>query len=209
MKIGIIGATGKAGSLIASEAVERGYRVTAIVRHPDKLKLKVPVVEKDLFALRTADLTDFDVIVDAFNAPAGQEEQQQTSLQHLVELLHGTKVRLLVVGGAGSLFVDDAQTTRLYETPDFKAEWKPTAVNMGKALLKLQQVTDVQWSYLSPSAIFLPNGPRTDHYTLGQDNLLTNAAGKSEVSYADFAAALVDEIAKPQHVQQRFTVVSQ
>ncbi|MFC6171165.1 NAD(P)-dependent oxidoreductase [Loigolactobacillus jiayinensis] len=208
MKIGVIGATGKAGSLIAGEALQRGHRVTAIVRHPDKLQLKVPVVAKDLFALNTADLRNFDVVVDAFNAPAGQEELHKTSLQHLVDILRGTTARLLVVGGAGSLYVDAAQTTRLYETPEFKDEWKPTSVNMGEALQQLQKVTDVQWTYLSPAAVFLPDGPRTGNYQLGHDQLLTNAAGKSEVSYADFASALVDEMEKPQHVQQRFTVCS-
>ncbi|RRG05931.1 MAG: NAD(P)-dependent oxidoreductase [Lactobacillus sp.] len=208
MKIGVIGATGKEGTLIAQEAVQRGHQVTAIVRHPEKLQLKIPVLAKDLFALITSDLTDFDVIVDAFNAPAGQEEQHQTSLQHLVDILHGTPVRLLVVGGAGSLFVDDAQTMRLYETPDFKDEWKPTSVNMGKALINLQKVTDVQWTYLSPAAAFLADAPRTGSYQVGQERLLTNAAGKSEISYADFALAMVDEIEKPQHIQQHFTVCS-
>ncbi|MFD1317074.1 NAD(P)-dependent oxidoreductase [Loigolactobacillus zhaoyuanensis] len=208
MKIGVIGATGKAGSLITSEALQRGHQVTAIVRHPEKLKLKLPVLAKDLFALRTADLTDFDVVVDAFRAPTGQEEQHQTSLQHLVDILHGTAVRLLVVGGAGSLYVDDAQTMRLYETPAFKDEWKPTSVNMGEALIKLQQVTDVQWTYLSPAAAFLADAPRTGSYQVGGERLLTNAAGKSEISFADFAIAMVDEIEKPQHIQQRFTVAS-
>ncbi len=208
MKIGIIGATGQAGSLIAEEAVQRGHQVTAIVRHPEKLRLKLPVLAKDLFALTTADLTDFDVIVDAFRPANAHEDQHQTSLQHLVDILHSTAVRLLVVGGAGSLFVDDAQTTRLYETPNFKDEWKPTSVNMGKALINLQKVTDVQWTYLSPSAAFLADAPRTGSYDIGQDRLLTNLAGKSEISYADFAIALVDEIEKPQHKQQRFTVVS-
>lgn len=137
MNIAIIGAGGKAGSLIAQEALARGHHVTAIVRRAASVaNLSVNVLEKSLFDLTTEDLASFDAVIDAFNAPAGHEVQHQTSLAHLADLLaNQPKTRLLVVGGAGSLYLDDALTLRVVDTPDFPDAYKPTASNMGKPSL--------------------------------------------------------------------------
>ena len=114
MKIGIIGATGKAGSLIVKEASERGHEVTAIVRNAAKLSAeKVAVLEKDVFDLQSKDLQQFDVVVNAFGAPAGQEHLHVDAGKVLIEAAKGASdTRVIVVGGAGSLFVDEAQTIR-------------------------------------------------------------------------------------------------
>ena len=212
MKIGIIGATGKSGSKISAEALIRGHEVIPLVRNASKLTESKDsrYIEKDLYDLDFDDIKELDVVVDAFNAPLGKEELHQTSLAHIVSLLQGhDKPRLIVVGGAGSLYVDDTNTTRLMDTATFPEEAKPTALNMAKAFDLLSQTEEINWTYLSPSAFFNPEGKRTGNYQLGQDILLTNSEGESEVSYADFALALVDEIENQEFSNQRITVCSE
>lgn len=208
MKIAIIGATGKAGNEITKEAIRRGHDVTGFVRNKAKLSTEIKAVEKDIFALTTSDLENFDAVVDAFNAAPGEENLHQTSLKHLSTILKGTKTRLIVVGGAGSLYVDPEETIRVMDTPDFPAAFLPTATNMGAAFDALQKETNLNWTYISPAAFFNPDGARTEEYKTAQNVLTTNAAGNSEISYADYAIAFVDEIEKAQHLNQRFSVVS-
>lgn len=212
MKIGIIGATGKAGSKITAESLIRGHEVIPLIRNASKLTDNQDsyYIEKDLYELTYEDIKNLDVVVDAFNAPIGKEELHQSSLSYLVSLVQGHATpRLIIVGGAGSLYVDDAMTTRLMDTPDFPEEAKPTAVNMRKAFEQLKLTEDITWTYLSPSAFFDPEGKRTGKYQVGQDQLLTNSKGESEISYADFALALVDEIENQQFINQRITVCSE
>jgi len=212
MKIGIIGATGKSGSKISAEALIRGHEVIPLVRNASKLTESKDsrYIEKDLYDLDFDDIKELDVVVDAFNAPQGKEELHQTSLAHIVSLIQGHDApRLIVVGGAGSLYIDDTNTTRLMDTATFPEEAKPTALNMAKAFELLSQTEDINWTYLSPSAFFNPEGKRTGNYQLGQDTLLTNSEGESEISYADFALALVDEIENQQFINQRITVCSE
>jgi len=210
MKIAIIGAAGKAGSRILKEAVDRGHEVTAIVRHAAKLEqAPAAVLEKDVFALTSEDLNRFDVVVNAFGAAPGQEHLHVEAGNVLIEALKDApNTRLFVVGGAGSLFVDEAQTTRVFDTPDFPKEYLATAQNQGKNLDILQKTDSIKWTFLSPSAFFAL-GKRTGSYTKGKNNLLVNAAGQSYVSYEDYAVAVVDEIENPQHINERFTVASE
>lgn len=208
MKIGIIGATGKQGHTTLKEAISRGLDVTAIIRNKHKLTEEVPYIEKDLFDLTTTDLAPFDVIVDAFNAPLGQEILHQTSLDHLITILANTKSKLIVVGGASSLFIDSKKTMVLGDTPGFPESAKPTAKSMRNALTDLRKVTNFDWAYLSPAAFFNPNGHKTGHYQIAGDILTKNEKGESEISYTDYAIALVDEIESNSHHQERFSVVS-
>ena len=211
MKIAVIGANGKAGSLIVKEALSRGHEVTAIVR--DTTKATEPgakVLAKDLFALTYDDVKDNEVIIDAFGAWTPETlEQHQTSLKYLADLLAGKPNRLLVVGGAGSLYVDPAHTMRVMDTPEFPDSFKPLATNMGAAFDALRSRTDVKWTYLSPSANFVADGPRTGSYTAGGEELLVNSKGDSQISYADYAIAMVDEAESAKHVGRRFTVVAE
>jgi uncharacterized protein len=210
MKIAIVGASGKAGSLILKEAVSRGHDVTAIVRNASKLQDKnVAVIEKDVFNLKGDDLTAFDVFVNAFGAPLGEEQAHVDAGHALIEALKGTKTRLLVVGGAGSLFVDENKTLRLIDTPEFPDFVKPTANGQGRNLQELQNTNDLIWTFISPSAVFNAEGKRTGSYQSGKDHLLVNSTGESYISYADFAIALVDEVEKPKHLNERFTVVGE
>jgi hypothetical protein len=209
MKIAIIGATGRSGSLILQEALNRGHEVTAIVRDRSRLQNKeVPAVEKDIMRLSADDLKPFDAVVCAFRAPAGQEEQYVEAGKVLIEALKGApNTKLFVVGGAGSLFADEARTTRLMDTPEFPKMVYPTAFNMGEQLKLLQQAEGITWTFLSPAQIFDPNGPRTGKYRTGKDVVLYNEEGKSYISYADYAIAVLDELENPRHVNERYTVV--
>jgi hypothetical protein len=211
MKIAIIGASGKAGSLILMEAIERGHEVTAIVRNGAKVQNQdIDVLEKDIFDLEAEDVKEFDVIVNAFGAVPGQEHLHVDAGKVLIDAMKGaSQTRLLVVGGAGSLFVDEAKTTRVLNTPDFPKEYFATASNQGKNLEDLQNANGIQWTFISPAAFFNPEGKRTGSYQTGKDNLIMNKAGQSYVSYADYAIAVLDEIENPQHKNERFTIVSE
>ncbi|WP_019911588.1 NAD(P)-dependent oxidoreductase [Paenibacillus sp. HW567] len=210
MKIAVIGASGKAGSEITKEALDRGHEVTVIVRDAAKVAgSKAAVVEKDIFALTAGDLKGFDVVVNAFGAPFGQEHLHVDAGNVLIEALKDAPgTRLIVVGGAGSLYVDEAKTVRVVDTPGFPDFVKPTALNQGKNLEILKGTKDLKWTFVSPSANFAV-GARTGAYETGKDHLLSNSKGESYVSYADYAIAIVDEIEQPQHIGERFTVVSE
>jgi len=210
MKIGIIGATGKAGSLILKEAVDRGHEVTAIVRNAAKIQNPdIKVLEKGIFDLKSEDLKEFDVVVNAFNAAPGQEEKHIEAGKVLINALKNLpQTRLVVVGGAGSLYTDASKTVRVLETPDFPAAYFPTASNMAKNLEDLQ-ASGINWTYISPSAFFDPQGKRSGSYQKGEDQLLVNSKGESYISYPDYAIAMVDEIENPTHMNKRFTVVGE
>ncbi|SFB56466.1 hypothetical protein SAMN05216312_113186 [Cohnella sp. OV330] len=211
MKIGIIGASGKAGEAIATEAAARGHAVTAIVRTASKVADKGwPVLKKDIFDLQASDLQAFDVIVNAFGAPLDQAHLHAEAGRALIAALRGaSNARLIVVGGAGSLFVDEAKTLRVVDTPDFPEMFKATASSQAQNLQELQAATGIRWTFVSPSAFFDPAGKRTGAYRKGRDQLLVNAKGDSYVSYADYAIAIVDEIEQPAHEGERFTVVGE
>lgn len=209
MKVAVVCANGKAGKLIVQEAVERGLDVTAIVRGENKTVAKKALV-KDLFDLTAQDLAEFDVVVDAFGAWTPETlPQHSTSLKHLCDLLSGTKIRLLVVGGAGSLYVNAEHTAQVMDGADFPEMFKPLASNMGKALDELRARTDVQWTYISPAGDFQADGARTGAYLLGGEELMLNSKGQSVISYADYAIAMVDEVVKGNHLQQRISVVAE
>ncbi len=210
MKIGIIGASGKVGSLVLKEAVSRGHEVTAIVRDQSKVKdTNISVVEKNILDLTQNDVAQFEVVVNAFGAPLGEEQAHVDAGHALIEALKGTSTKGIIVGGAGSLYVDENKTIQLIDTPEFPDIVKPTAKGQGRNLQELQNTTDITWTFISPSAVFDAEGKRTGTYKSGKDNLLVNSKGESYISYADYAIAVVDEIENPQHINERFTVVGE
>lgn len=207
MKIAVVCANGKAGKLIVKEAVDRGLDVTAVVREENQTAAQ-KVITKDLFALTKADLEGFDVVIDAFGAwTADTLSQHSTSLEHLCDALSGANTRLLIVGGAGSLYVNPEHTACVADGPDFPGAFKPLAAAMAKALAELRTRSDVRWTYLSPAADFQAEGERTGKYLLGGEELTFNRRGESVISYADYAIAMVDEAQKDSHIQQRISVV--
>lgn len=207
MKAAVVCANGKAGKLIVKEAVERGLDVTAVVRGENQTVAK-NVIHKDLFDLTTADLESFDVVVDAFGAWVEETlPQHSTSLKHLCDILSGKETRLLVVGGAGSLYVNPEHTAQVMDGPDFPDVFKPLAAAQGKALEELRLRNDVKWTFVSPAGDFQAEGERTGEYILAGEELTLNDKGESIISYADYAIAMVDEITKGNHIQERISVV--
>ena len=209
MKLAVIGANGKAGKLIVKEAVNRGLDVTAVVRG-DNTTVAQEVLKKDLFDLTAADLKGFDVVIDAFGAWTEETlPQHSTSLKHLCDILSGTDTRLIVVGGAGSLYVNPEHTVCVADGPDFPDVFKPLAAAMAKALGELRARKDVKWTYLSPAGDFRADGARTGKYILGGEELTLNSKGESMISYADYAIAMVDEAVNGGNIQKRISVVSE
>lgn len=207
MKLAVVCANGKAGMNITNEAVARGLDVTAIARSENKTKAE-NFVQKDLMDLTKEDLVDFDVVIDAYGAwtPEGLAAHS-TTLAHLCDLLAGTDTRLLVVGGAGSLFVNPEHTMALSDTPDFPDDYQPVAQAQAKALAELRERSDVKWTFVSPAADFRPDEPRTGEYILGGEELTLNDRNESIIGYADYAVAMVDEATEGNHIQERISVV--
>ena len=200
MKIALVGATGNAGSRILAELSRRGHAVTAIARHPEKIpELKGVTPRKadagDVAGLAAA-LKGHDVAISSVHFTASDPRK-------LIEAVRAAGVgRYLVVGGAGSLEV--APGVKLIETPEFPAIYKAEAAAGGAFLELLRQETSLDWTFLSPSALFVP-GERTGKFRLGGDQLLVSEKGSS-ISFEDYAVAMADEIEKPAHSRQRFTV---
>ncbi len=193
MKIAVVAANGKAGKLIVKEAVSRGHDVTAVVRGENRTAADKAIV-KDLYDLTAQDLAGFDVVIDAFGAWTPETlPQHSTSLAHLCDALSGSQTRLLVVGGAGSLYLDGSHTAQVKDAPDFPDAFKPVASAQGKALEELRGRDDVRWTYVSPAGDFQADGERTGRYLLGGEELTLNERGESVISYADYAIAMVDE----------------
>ena len=206
-KIAVVAANGKAGRLIVKEAASRGMNVTAFVRGENRTAAEKAVI-KDIMELTAADLAGFDAVVDAFGAWTPEAlDQHVITLAHLCNCLSGTDTRLLVVGGAGSLYVNPEHTLTVSDGPDFPDIFKPLAAAMARALGELRTRDDVKWTYISPAGDFQADGERTGEYILGGEELTLNAAGESIISYADYAIAMVDEIESGDHIQQRISVV--
>lgn len=210
-KVAIVCAAGKEGRLLVSEAVSRGYEVTGFVRREgDEVIPAAKKVVKDLFDLTREDLIGFDVVIDAFGAWTPDTlPLHRTSLRHLCDILSGTEVRLLVVGGAGSLYVNKEHTVQVKDLESFPEVFKPLANMQGEALNDLRKRSDVKWTFLSPAGDFRADGARTGKYLLGGEEYFVNAKGESVISYTDYAIAMIDEIENANHIQKRFSVIGE
>lgn len=209
MKIAVVCANGRNGKLIAQEAVARGHEVTAVVRG-ENASAAQHVIQKDLFDLTSDDLAGFDVVVDAFGAWMPETIPGITAAgKHLADLVAGTPARLIVVGGAGSLFTNPEHTATVDEGPDFPEDWKPLSAAHGALLADLRGRADVRWTYISPACDFQADGERTGAYILAGDELRLSESGESVISYADFALALMDEAERDAdaHIGERISVV--
>lgn len=198
MKIAIIGATGRAGREIAAELARRGHSVTAISRKPGAAAPNVTPVAGD-----AGDPAALAPLLAGHDAVVSAVMFHSTDPAKLIGAVRTAGVpRYLVVGGAGSLEV--APGVKLIDTPEFPEAYKLEAGKGGEFLAILKGVTDIDWVFLSPSALFF-EGPRTGTFRLGGDQLLTHAGGSS-ISFADYAIAMADEIETPRHHRERFTV---
>ena len=205
MKIALIGATGFVGSGILKEALERGHEVSAIVRDgsalPAAANLRAALTDAtDVDALADA-VRDHDLVISAFNPG---DDPDGTGTRAIIDGVKRAGVaRLLVVGGAGTLEVAPGQ--RLVDQPDFPAEWKEGALRTAAFLDQLRSEREVDWVFVSPAANLHP-GERTGRYRVGGDRFMTDEAGESRISLADYAVAMLDEAERPAHHRARFSV---
>ncbi|PWB33347.1 3-beta hydroxysteroid dehydrogenase [Pseudomonas sp. SDI] len=200
-KIAIIGATGRAGSELVEEALRRGHSVVAIARDPRQLLARDGITVKaldvhDSAALQAA-VAGSDVVLSAAHfatVPASVllEPLKQAGIK-----------RLLVVGGAGSLLLPSGE--RVIDQPDFPEAYKAEAAAGSAFLDALREERGLNWTFLSPSALFV-EGERTGTYRTGENQLLVDAKGQSWITFADYAIAMLDEVENPQHPRARFTV---
>jgi hypothetical protein len=215
MKIALIGATGFVGSAILKEALNRGEQVTAILRHPQKLNTQeknLSVVKGDVMdSAKLAELVKGnDVVVSAYNSGWSNPDiyneflKGSKSIQEAIKQ-SGVK-RLIVIGGAGSLYI--APNLQLIDTPEFPAEWKGGALAARDYLNILKKEDQLDWTYLSPAIEMHhgTSGERKGIYRTGLDNPVFDTNKKSTISVEDIAVAVLDEMEKPKHIRQRFTV---
>lgn len=211
MKIALIGATGFVGSAILQEALQRGHEVTAIVRHPEKVKPHSKLHPQKGDVYNEADVARLvaghEAVISAFNPGWSNPDIYNQQVKGTQAIINGVKKagikRLLFVGGAGSLEVKPG--VQLVDLPEFPSEYKQGALATREALNMLRKEASLEWSFLSPSADLSP-GQRTGKFRLGKDQLLKDVNGESRISVEDYAMAMIDEVERPAHVRQRFTV---
>lgn len=210
MRITVFGATGNVGSRVVAEAVARGHLVTAVVRDPAKPHGLPPAVTRVVGDARAPEdvariAAGQDVVITATRPVPGSEHELAAATEGLLAGIAGTGVRLLAVGGAGSLLVPGGDGTALVDSPGFPDGIRPIALACGEQLdLYRAAGPAVDWTYLSPAAVLEP-GVRTGRFRIGRDELLVDAAGDSAISMEDLAVALLDEAERPAHRRTRFT----
>lgn len=207
MKVALYGSTGKAGSRILKELVSRGHRVTAIARDPAKLEGIAGITSKkdDLSDVNrtTEAIRGVDAVISAYGPPQDKTDEIVEVTQRQVEAVkRAGNPRLLVVGGAGGLNVAPGVT--LLESGYLPDAYKPIAKSHVRAL-KVLEASEIDWTYLAPAAYFEP-GERTGKFRVGKDELIANEKQESRISMEDYAIALVNELEKPAHRKQRFSV---
>ncbi|WIB61503.1 NAD(P)H-binding protein [Curtobacterium sp. MCLR17_007] len=208
----VVGGTGYAGSAITHEALSRGHQVVAVARDTSKLEpaegltlAQGDAFDPDFVAEVTAGA---DVVVVSLHAVQSDGSELKDKFQHFVDAAAAAGARLGIVGGAGSLLVAEGGPA-LFDTPDFPDAFKAEAKSHAQVLEALRSSdTDVDWFYVSPAAAFggYNPGERRGTYRTSDDVLLTDAEGNSDISGADYAIAVVDEIERPAHHQARFGV---
>jgi uncharacterized protein len=211
MKVAIIGASGQIGAFIRDEALARGHHVTAIVRHPEKITVPDPlltVVKADILKDKVDGLVKgHDAVISAYNPGWDNPNIYDDEIEGYKRIIGGVKKsgikRLLVVGGAGTLEVSPGVT--VLDTASFPQQVKKGVLATAEVLSMLRKEKELEWTFLSPPASIAP-GKRTGHYRLGKDQLLKDKEGESKISTQDYAVAMLDELERPQHIRERFTV---
>jgi len=219
LQILVYGATGKIGTHVVEEALQRGHLVTAVSRDPSRIKKQhenLTVVTGDLLDLQSIELLveDKDIIIVSVRGMIGKDKKPENTLQYIAARnivgqlrgVGGGAARLIHVGGSGSLEVEPGvlyadKIPRVFLPKSLEHEIQGQIL----ALEFLRTVNDIDWSYATPAKNFT-NGERTGEFRIGGDVLMEDDRGKSRISRADFAVALIDEAEKADHVQQRFSV---
>lgn len=218
-KVALIGASGFVGSAILRELLDRGYVVEALVNHPEKIKVESPsLTVKKVDVANEQELTDdlrgFENVISAYNPGWANPNIYEDTLTNYPKILAAAKKagvkRLLIVGGAGTLFVKPG--VRLVDTGTLPAEWLPGVKSLGEFYLNtLMKENDIDWVFFSPAGNLgdmgaKGPGKRTGVYRLGKDDMIFDKDGNSFISVEDYAKAMVDELASPAHHRERFTI---
>jgi len=215
-KVALIGASGFVGSAILDELTARGHEVTAIVRHPEKVDTKggrVTVVGADATdAARLSEIVaGMDAVISAYCGGWGNPRQYDDTIAGYPKIVEGVKRggvgRLLIVGGAGVLYVKPG--VRLVDTGSLPEAWLQGVKSAADFYLgTLRHERDIDWAYLCPPANLgdMHKGERTGKYRTGTDQMLADESGNSFISVEDYAVAMVDELERPAHHKQMFTV---
>ena len=207
MNILVIGANGNAGRRIVEKALKAGHQVTGVVRREGAIE-GIPTIVKDALQLTKQELTQFDVVVNATSAFTPDTYHLPADLTLLlVKALANTNTRLIAIGGAGNLYVDEDHTVQLNDTPEFPKEFLARSKTHGKSDDILRKFSNVDWTMFTPPPILDVEGPESNDYVLGNENVILNKEGKPYLSYATFAQILVDEINNHKFSHQRFTAV--
>ena len=207
MNILVIGANGNAGRRIVEKALKAGHQVTGVVRREGAIE-GIQTIVKDALQLTKQELTQFDVVVNATSAFTPDTYHLPADLTLLlVKALANTNTRLIAIGGAGSLYVDEDHTVQLNDTPEFPKEFLARSKTHGKSDDILRKFSNVDWTMFTPPPILDAEGPESNDYVLGNENVILNKEGKPYISYATFAQILVDEINNHKFSRQRFTAV--
>ena len=200
-KVVLIGASGFVGSAILNEALNRGFHVTAVVRHPEKIK-----IENENLEVKRADVSSLDevckvckgadAVISAFNPGWNNPDIYKETIEVYLTIIDGVKKagvnRFLMVGGAGSGEVPEKLLPGVRALSDFYLDF-------------LKKEKEVDWVFFSPAADMAP-GVRTGRYRLGKDEMIVDMVGNSHISVEDYAAAMIDELEKSEHHQERFTI---
>ncbi|WGE32188.1 NAD(P)H-binding protein [Actinobacillus genomosp. 2] len=217
MKIAVIGATGLAGNATVQELASRGHEVVGFARNVEKVfkAENVQAVQADVNAEDFAEkLAGFDAVVSAFNGGWTNPNLVEDTERGSASILNAAKVAnvpyLLVIGGAGSLYV--APDLQLVDTPNFPPEVFPAANVVRNLLTELKGRRDINWAFLSPAAMFAVNPlsfEKTGKYRLGKDDVLLNGDGSpADISVLDLAVAIADDVEQKAHLFSRFTVAN-
>ena len=207
MNILVIGANGNAGRRIVEKALKAGHQVSGVVRREGAIE-GIPTIVKDALQLTKQELTQFDVVVNATSAFTPDTYHLPADLTLLlVKALANTNTRLIAIGGAGSLYVDEDHTVQLNDTPEFPKEFLARSKTHGKSDDILRKFSNVDWTMFTPPPILDVEGPKSNDYVLGNENVILNKEGNPYISYATFAQILVDEINNHKFGRQRFTAV--
>lgn len=207
MNILVIGANGNAGRRIVEKALKAGHQVSGVVRREGAIE-GIPTIVKDALQLTKQELTQFDVVVNATSAFTPDTYHLPADLTLLlVKALANTNTRLIAIGGAGSLYVDEDHTVQLNDTPEFPKEFLARSKTHGKSDDILRKFSNVDWTMFTPPPILDAEGPESNDYVLGNENVILNKEGKPYISYATFTQILVDEINNHKFGRQRFTAV--
>ncbi len=218
-KVALIGASGFVGSAILKELLDRGFKVEALVRDPAKVTLKNPslsVKKVDVSdeAALVNDLKGYDSVISAYNPGWKNPDIYKETLETYPKIVEAAKKagvkRLLIVGGAGTLFIKPG--VRLVDSGLIPADWLPGVKSLGEFYLNnLMNEKGIDWVFFSPAANLgdmgaKGPGKRTGKYRLGKDDLITDSQGNSFISVEDYAKAMVDELENPAHHKERFTI---